>query len=411
MRIAMLGTSGARDPSPRGRWLPIARELVRRGHGVDLLLLHPAFDRADAAARHSVVDGVAVRHVAQMHVYDDGVARRYFGAFGLLRVSLAAALALYKNAIALRPDAIHICKAQPINALAGLLAARRLRVPVFLDCDDYEAGANRFSSAWQRALVARVEDALPARVAGVTVNTRFLQQRCARLGARGDVAYVPNGVAPAQIAAAAVQPDPSLRHALGLGDAPVVVYAGAMSTLAHGVDLLIDAFAQVYAALPAARLLMLGQGDERAALQQRAQDAGLSDAVIWAGAVPAEQVPGYFALAACSVDPVRDSEAARARSPLKIVESLARGVPVVTGDVGDRRETLLGGVPCGVIVVPGDVRALADGILGLLCDDSARLALAAHAPQRAAQFTWPTLVDAWEARYGRSAKMRTPSVS
>jgi glycosyltransferase involved in cell wall biosynthesis len=396
VRIAMLGTSCVRDPSPRGRWLPVARELVKRGHAVELLLLHPAFDRAPAEDRDRVIDGVRVRHVAQMHVYDDGVTRRYFGPLALLRVSLAAARALYRATTAARPDAIHICKAQPMNGLAGLWAAARLRVPAFLDCDDYEAGANRFSSGWQRALVARVEDALPARVRAVTVNTHFLRERCAQLGARA-VAYVPNGVAPAQLGA--LQLSEALRASLGLADAPVVAYVGAMSTLAHGVDLLTHAWPHVLAAAPDARLLMVGQGDERAALQTRAEALGIGASVTWTGAVPAERVREYLALAQCTVDPVRDSPAARARSPLKVAESLARGVPVVTGDVGDRRETLLGAESCGVIVTPGDPRALAAGIVGILRDPASRAAMSAAALNRARAYAWPVLVDAWEGAY------------
>lgn len=395
----MLGTSRVSDPSPRGRWLPVARELARRGHAVELLLLHPAFDKASPRDRDRDADGVRVRHVAQMHVYDDGSVRRYFGPLELMRVSAAAARALYRAARASRPDAIHICKAQPMNGLAGLWAAARLGVPAYLDCDDYEAGANRFSSGWQRALVARVEDALPRRVRGVTVNTRFLAQRCDSLGAKR-VEYVPNGVLGAQIGALGV--DHALRASLGLGDAPVVAYVGAMSTLAHGVDLLIDAFPYVLAAVPGARLLLVGQGDEREALQARADALGIGGAACWIGGVPADHVPGYLSLAHCTVDPVRDSPAARARSPLKIAESLARGVPVVTGDVGDRRETLLGDVRCGAIVAPGDPRALAGGIVDMLRDRAARDAMSAAALNRARSLVWPTLVDRWESIY-RSA--------
>ncbi len=68
-----------------------------------------------------------------------------------------------------------------------------------------------------------------------------------------------------------------------------------------------------------------------------------------------------------SVEPVYDDLAARARSPLKILESLAVGTPVVAGDVGDRREMLYDG-QAGLLVKPGDSDALATGILALLQD-------------------------------------------
>ena len=82
-----------------------------------------------------------------------------------------------------------------------------------------------------------------------------------------------------------------------------------------------------------------------------------------------------------------------ARSPLKLVESMAQGIPVLTGDVGDRRETLAG--IAGQIVIPGDAAALADGIVALLGDQALRARLAAGAQQRAEDFRWERLAQPW----------------
>src|SRR5258708_3776490 len=81
------------------------------------------------------------------------------------------------------------------------------------------------------------------------------------------------------------------------------------------------------------------------------------------------------------------------RTPLKIVESLAAGVPVVTGDVGDRAEVL--GPAAGLLVRPGDARALAGGIAELLEHRSLQLRLAAGARQRAEAYRWDRLARVW----------------
>jgi len=83
---------------------------------------------------------------------------------------------------------------------------------------------------------------------------------------------------------------------------------------------------------------------------------------------------------------------ARARSPLKIVESLASGVPVVTGDVGDRRE-MLGAA--GLIVAPGDARALAEGLELLLSNRAEQRRMAEAARERAEAYTWDRLAPQW----------------
>lgn len=397
MRLVFLCTSSLDYPSPRGRWLPVAQELAAAGRDVQLVMLHHRFDRLPPAERIQTHGGVTARYVGQMHVYGPVGRRRYFGPAALLRVSLAGAAALAGEAIRLHAGAIHVCKPQPINGLAGVIAARALGCPLYVDCDDYEAGGNRTASAWQRRMLAAWEDRLPPQAAGVTVNTRFLVERCLALGVAAErLAYVPNGVP-----ASRLQPPPArqvegLRAALGLGNAPTTLYLGTLSQTTHNVALLLEAFALLSYRLPHARLLLVGEGEDRAALQDRARSLGIGGRTIFAGPAPAHATPAFLALATCSADPVADDAVARARSPLKIVESLASGVPVVTGDVGDRRE-LIG--PAGVLVAPGDAQALADGLAALLGDPPLARGLAASAHARAERLRWDRLAPDWARVY------------
>lgn len=402
MRIAFLCTSSLGDASPRGRWLPVAQAFAHAGHEPHLLMLHPTWDRL--VSRQLIADRVAAQYVGQMHVYGYPGARRYYGPAQLLLVSLRAALALAAHAIRLRPAIIQIAKAQPINGLAGLLAARVLRCPAYVDCDDYEAGANRFGAAWQRIMVEWWEDRLPRIAAGVTVNTRFLEQRNLGLGVPASrMRYVPNGVSDQHFVRSPAAHLQALKAALGLGGHPILSYVGTMSTVAHGVGLLLEAFALVHQHLPHARLLMVGDGDERSALQRQASDSGLGSAAIWTGRVPAQTTRAYLALSDASTDPVANTPAMAARSPLKLVESLAQGIPVITGDVGDRRETLAG--RAGQIVTAGDPQALADGIIALLGDPQRRALLAAGARERAEDFRWQQLAQPWLALLEQADKM------
>jgi glycosyltransferase involved in cell wall biosynthesis len=394
MRLTFLCTSDLDYPSPRGRWLPLAHELAALGHEVRLVMTHHAFDRLPKPRRRQADGGVVVYYAGQMHVYGPVGQRRYYGAAALLRVSLLGAIRLAAAAVRFGGDALHVCKPQPINGLAGLLAARALGVPLYVDCDDYEAGNNRFGGGWQRRLVQLWEDNLPRRAAGVTVNTRFLQRRCRALGVpAGRIAYVPNGIAASRIAIPDSRAAAGLRAGMALGDAPVVAYVGTLSQTTHNVGLLLDAFALVVARVPGVRLLLVGDGEDRRALEDRAWQLGLGPRALFAGSVPHASIPAYLALAACSVDPVADDPVARARSPLKIVESLAAGTPVVTGDVGDRAEVL--GRDGGVLVAPGSAQALADGIVAALEDATPRAQHIAQAQARAADYRWDRLAKHW----------------
>jgi glycosyltransferase involved in cell wall biosynthesis len=401
MRIAFLCTSSLGYPSPRGRWLPLAAELAHSGYRPHLLLLHHAFDRLPAAARTRAYGDVTTQYVGQMHVYGELGRRHYYGPAQLLRVALLGALSLARAAIDARAEAIHVCKPQPINGLAGVIAARARGCPLFVDCDDYEAGGNRTGSHWQRRALQAWEDGLPPRAAAVTVNTRFLVQRARILGVPEDrIAYVPNGVPPARLALPPERDIQGLRAGLGLGNAPVVLYLGTLSQTTHNVALLLEAFAVVVRYRPNVRLLLVGEGEDREALQARAGELGITAQARFTG--PVTRTSTFLGLATCTVDPVADDPVARARSPLKIVESLASGVPVVTGDVGDRRE-MLGNA--GLVVAPGSADALADGLLALLADPAQRTVMAAAARERAEHYRWDRIAPRWAQVYGNRPNM------
>ncbi|NTV62458.1 MAG: glycosyltransferase, partial [Oscillochloris sp.] len=168
----------------------------------------------------------------------------------------------------------------------------------------------------------------------------------------------------------------------------------------HPVDLLVAAFAQVIATWPNAALLIIGGGEDLPLLREQAAQAGLQDRVYFTGQVPYQAVPAYLALADLSVDPVRDDPVARARSPLKLVESMALGVPVITGDVGDRAELLAGGT-AGALVPPDDAKALAEAISALLGDPERRRALADAGRIQASRFSWDRLATTWATIYPR----------
>lgn len=404
MKITFLLTQSLEDPSGLGRYFPLTKELARLGNEVSILALHP--DLGSLTPRRLQVGGVKVHYVGQMHVRKVGSQKTYFNTLGLARVALASSLRMSFRSLLAETDVIHLAKPHPINGVAALgtklLRGKRL----YLDCDDYEAESNRFSGRWQRAVVALFEDNLPRFVSGMTVNTRFTQERNVALGFPAErIVYVPNGVDRERFAKVDPAKVQRLRRELGLDNKKVIAYVGSMSLANHPVDLLLEAFAIVRRRCDDAVLILAGGGQDYDFLRRRAEELGLGEAAIFVGRVQPEAVPYYLAMADVSADPVHDDLTARARSPLKVFESFAVGTPVVTGDVGDRRDILgaplqspptLGGKRCdgeaGVLVEAGDAQALAEGILAILEDSDL-----AHAAREAAlrlreRYYWDVLV-------------------
>lgn len=399
MHILFLLTQDLDSPSGLGRYWPLARYLARRGHTIEIAALHPAWHTL--ARREYEEDGVRVRYVAQMHNKRVGLRRTYFGPAALLWVTAWAALALARAAWRSRAEYLHIGKAQPMNGLAGWLAARLpRRRRLFLDCDDYEAESNHFGGAWQQRIVRWWEDRLPRVARGVTVNTTFLRDRCQRLGVpAARLRLVPNGYDPERFPPPAPEQIAAVRRQWQVAaEQPVILYLGSLSLSNHPVLLLLDAFALVRAARPEACLCLVGGGEDYDRVAQGIAARGLSAAVRLTGPVPAASVPAVYAASQVVVDPVAADDTARARSPLKVIEALACGVPVVTGDVGDRAALFAAGA-VGRLVAPGSAAALAEGLLAVLAEAGGPLPLADRARAAALPYRWDRLVNEFETIY------------
>jgi glycosyltransferase involved in cell wall biosynthesis len=360
----MLLTVSLESPGGVGRFMPMAKALAEMGHQVTVLALH--HDYLHVQQRAFTSQGVRVRYVGQMHVRKSGDHKEYFGAPALLRITALGTLRLAWAAMRTPSDVLHVCKTQPMNGLAAWIVHILRRAPIYLDSDDYEAVNNRFSGAWQQRIVAWFEDWMPSFARAITANTTFIAERFAQLGFPPErIILVPNAVDRERFALLE-RPDlpqllENLRREIGIaGDDRVVVYVGSMSSVSHALDLLLDAFGQVVQHEPRALLLLVGGGEDLPRLQQRVRDMKLEDRVKFLGRVPQDRVPLYYRLGEASVDPLEDTVPAQSSLSLKLVESLAAGVPCITTDVGDRSQTI---GEAGIAVPPGDAQALA----GAMC--------------------------------------------
>ncbi|MGB0386162.1 MAG: glycosyltransferase family 4 protein [Ardenticatenaceae bacterium] len=386
MRIVFLLTQSLESPSGLGRFGPLAKALAMRGIEVEIVALHHDWAQLPSHKRVQQVDGVTIRYVSQMHVLKRGNEKLYFSPWRLLWVTWLATLRLTRQAIRQPADLIMVAKAQPMNGVAGWLATRVRRLPLWVDVDDHEAASNRFGGRWQQWIVSQAEQWLPRQARWVTSNTYASIERLVADGvARSRLTYLPNGFDGQRLSLAVQMP---LRESLKLRDAPVVLYLGSLSLPSHPVHLLIEAWSTVQNIHPTARLLIVGGGEDGERLREQAKRLNIEDVVCFTGRVPPNTVAAYYRLATLSVDPVYDDESARGRSPLKLFESLACGTPVITSDVGERA-AILG--EAGALVAAGDSAALAKAINELLSAPERLATMSTAAAQPVAMYEWNKL--------------------
>jgi len=399
MRILFLLTQDLESPSGLGRYWPLARELVGRGHSVTVAALHSNFKTLPL--KRFEREGVVVWYVAPMHVRKEGNIKDYYSSVGLLWIATQATLALIRAAIEVSADIVHVGKPHPMNGLAGLAAKYLRGRPLVVDCDDYEAATNQFSGKWQQAIVAWFEDHIPRLADSVTTHASFLRQRLLSLGIAAErIAYLPNGVDFERFGAVDEGELAALRASLGLQGKRVVAFVGTLTEKAHPLSLLLEGFRQVVQQIPTAVLLIVGGGNDYERLQEQAGELGISAATLFCGRVPPQQVKYYYRLAEVSVDPVYDDDVARARFPIKLFESWVCGVPFVTADVGDRR-LLLENPRAGLLAQAGDASSMAQAIVQVLQDAALAEEIRRNGLERAKEFDWRRIAQNMENLYLR----------
>jgi glycosyltransferase involved in cell wall biosynthesis len=160
----------------------------------------------------------------------------------------------------------------------------------------------------------------------------------------------------------------------------------------HGVEVLLESFRTFYKQHPQSHLLLVGDGPEREKLEAKVEEYQLSKVVTFTGAVSPERVPYYLSQMTVAVAPYPALENFYF-SPLKILEYMAAGVPVIASRAGQIPELLEDGVS-GLLCPPGDADALALALGDLYHRPALAERLARQARNNAEQqHSWDAVVD------------------
>lgn len=338
-------------------------EVIRalRDGGADVrVLTRPGYpwDRSDRCsdtdADRTRVDDVEYRHL-----------RKPRNNWPVVLYAPWAAKAVAKVAIAECVSVIHAAS-NHVNALPALLAARNLGIPFqyemrglweltrvsrqlgFENSQTYEQGLAL------EGLVARHADKL------FVISEQLGQFAQAQWGVPAErIALLPNCVNPERFPVA--QPEDILPRTIG--------YAGSLIGY-EGLDTLIEAVASLKARGVEVRVRIVGHGEAERDLVVLADRLGVMDRVQFMGRLKPEEARAVIRQSALVCLPRKPFDVCRIVPPIKLVEALAMGKPVIVPDLPVFRDEM-GSSGGGWFFRAGDVQDLARVIEQALQDEAA----------------------------------------
>ncbi len=284
----------------------------------------------------------------------------------------------------------------------GRIVARLARIPYALvihgaDLTDYH---DRFP--WGRLIRWTVRGADV-----IFVNSRFTAALVERLlpGVPRRIEVLPMGTE----AARAVEPRvlESWRRRYGIGEGPVLITVARLVGV-KGHDILMEALDRLRHRVPGIVWIVVGEGPERARLESRVRDLGMSPHVVFAGSVANADLPAHYHLGTIFVQISQDMGGRQGVEGfgLSFLEAAAYGLPVIAGRTGGTPEAVADGCT-GILVPPDDPAAVATAIERLLTDRDARNRMAKAARQWASEHSWEGAARAILDAAGQAPNSRT----
>lgn len=316
-------------------------------------------------SQHEMIDGVRVVRVWTHLAPNAGTVRRIANYLSYQFSAVLAALRLP------RPEIVIATSPQFFCGWAGVWASRLKRRPLVLEIRDIWPESIAAVGAMKKGLATRYLEWLEKRMYRaathiVAVGEGYRDKVLAKVPEMTDrISVITNGVDADQFVPAAR--DATFLSRFGLGSKFICSYVGTIG-MAHGLSVVIRAAEKLCErGRDDIAFLIVGDGAERSRLQREAEEAGVSERVVFAGRLAKEEMPTVLASSDCCLIHLRGTELFGTVIPSKIFETMAMERPIVMGVRGPARE-IVAAAGGGVMMDPDDADQLADRVCELADD-------------------------------------------
>ncbi len=265
-----------------------------------------------------------------------------------------------------RPDVIIATSPQLLVGLSGWWLAFTRQIPFIFEVRDL----------WPESLTAvgmgNPDSLLHHALSGIA---RFLYERCDRIVVVSPafqqpltsnwhvppekIAVVENGVETDLFTPRSETANRALRHELGAEDKFLVCYAGTMG-MAHGLETVLDAAAQLRYSNPSVQFLLVGEGAEKDHIKALAQSRALAT-VRFFDQQPREKIAAIISASDACLVLLKKTDVFKTVIPTKMLEFMSCARPVILGVEGHARQ-IVEEAGAGLVIEPENAEALAEAI-------------------------------------------------
>ena len=289
-------------------------------------------------------------------------------------------------------DLIHVHIPPIFGAASSLVLAKIKHVPVVLTFHNDTFGKNAWLHLVEQVYKVVLNKVVFRNVNLVTVPSQAYCAELKRVGVEGNkIRVIKNGITYSQNE----YDIEKMKQKFNFTGKKIVLFVGALEKR-KGVEFLIRSFTIVKEKIPAAKLVIVGNGSERAYLQNLAYAIGIEADVSFVGRINDDELDFMYEMSNVFVLPSMYESFG-----IVLLEAMSHRKPVVTTRIMGVTELVTTGFN-GLLVEPRNAQQLAEAIIKILSDESYAIQLGKNGEQFSKKFEWEKIVTEYENVYNES---------